>query len=73
LAPALEKLALGGVVGAGNRRVVRGGGFGGAAKPPQEIGANRVEQAIPVEIETLDNRERCGWHDLLSGTRVVED
>ena len=37
--------------------------------------------AVPAPVAPLGlgfawalfHRERCGWHDLLSGTRVIED
>ena len=58
LTPALQKLALGRVFGAGDRGVVRQGGLGVAAQAPEQVGTDRVEQVIAIEIEAVDERER---------------
>lgn len=53
--------------------------FEGGAPTPRDVllrVAGYFVAALPVGlgfIWALFNSERCGWHDLLSGTRVVED
>jgi hypothetical protein len=57
LAAALEKVPLGRVVGAGNRRLVRQRRIGVAAQPPQQVGADGMEQVIAVEAEAASGAD----------------
>jgi hypothetical protein len=56
--PALQETALGGVVAPCDREVVGDHRLLTAAEPLQEVGADRVKQVIPIEVETIDQRQR---------------
>src|SRR5215211_832396 len=55
---ALQEVALGRVLGAGDRGLVRQRRLGVAAEASQEIGADGVEEVVAVEVEAVDERER---------------
>jgi hypothetical protein len=72
----LQEVALARVVGTGNRRLVRRRGFVVAAHAPEQIGANRVEHVIAIElgaVEAIDERQ-CRMRSLDFGyhNRTVE-
>src|SRR5919108_1090578 len=70
---ALEEGAFPRVLGPGDRRRVRLVRVGGAAQAPQEVGADRMEQVIAVEVEVVDERQRrIRSLDLRHGDRPVE-
>jgi hypothetical protein len=50
----LQKRALGGILGAGDRGVVGLRRFLGTVEPPEQVGADRVEQVVRGEVEPVD-------------------
>src|SRR5438876_12378175 len=52
-APALQELALGRVLGAGDRCVVRQRRFGAPAQAPEQVGADGVEQVVTLQVEAV--------------------
>src|SRR5882672_6039433 len=55
---ALEKSALGRVPASSNSGAVRRGRLMMAPEPPQQVGANRMEQVVRTEIQSVDQCER---------------
>jgi hypothetical protein len=55
---ALQELALAGVLAAGNRGFVFSRRFSVSVQPPQQVGANRVEQMVITEVEGVDDGKR---------------
>src|SRR5829696_10560237 len=56
-AAAVEERALGGVLGAGDRRVVRGSRLAVTSEPSQQVRSDRVLEMMAVERERVDERE----------------
>src|ERR1700724_3282803 len=54
----LQEVALGCVLGAGDRRLVRQPRFGVAAEAPEQVGADGVEQVVARQVEAIDHGER---------------
>src|SRR6266567_8288875 len=73
LASTLQEVALRRVFAAGDRRLVRHRRLGVSTETPEQIRANRVEQVIGAEIETVDeNERRIRSLDLGHRNRTVE-
>jgi len=51
---ALEEVALDRVLSTADRRLVRRCRLGAATQPPQQVGANRVKQAVSTNIKGVD-------------------
>lgn len=58
LAAAPQEIALGRVLGAGDRRLIRLRGLGVAAETPQQVGPDSVVQVVAAQIETVDEGQR---------------
>jgi hypothetical protein len=54
----LQEVALGRVLGTGDRRLVRQSGLGVSAQASEQVGADRVEQVEALEVEAVDEGER---------------
>src|SRR5262249_19977775 len=53
--PAAEqKVALGGIAGGGDRRVVRRRRLGSAPHAAEQVGAHRMEYVVALELKTVD-------------------
>src|SRR5436305_3714309 len=52
--------ALGRVAGPRDRGAVGGVRLGPAAQPPQQVGADRVEQVVPVQVQLVHEGQRGG-------------
>jgi hypothetical protein len=52
--------ALGRVAGPRDRGVVSGLRLGPAAQLPQQVGADRVEQVVPVQVQLVHEGQRGG-------------
>src|SRR6266540_610143 len=55
---ALQEVALGGVLGAGDRRLVRHRRLAAPAQAAEQVGADGVEQVVALEVEAVDEGER---------------
>jgi hypothetical protein len=53
--------ALGRVAGPRDRGTVGSVRLGPAAQPPQQVGADRVEQVVPVQVQLVYEGQRGGW------------
>ena len=57
LTTALQECALGRVLGSRDGGLVRARRLGVAAKAPEEIRTNGVEQVVATEVEAIDDRQ----------------
>jgi len=58
LTAALQEVALDRVLGAGDRRLVGQRGLGAAPQAAEQVGADRVEQVVAVEVQAVDESQR---------------
>src|SRR5205823_10949969 len=68
LTAAQQEVPLGGILGAGDRRLVRSRRFSVTSKAAEKVGSDGVEQVVAIELEAVQESE-CGIRSLDLGDR----